>query len=337
MRGHSTYDTYNFATMTALVVDSHDFSRKLTSDLCRGFQFKNVVSSSCPHQAMEHLESRQIDIVLTDWSFRSQNGEEFIKRIRNPNRHHNSHVAMMVLTGMSDEDTVAKARNAGATDFLARPLGMDRLISRMTKVLSTPSPFVHVPGYFGPDRRKQSRTHSGPCRRQARSTPLRMDGSAITLSEAVRRPGGLSLDELIYIGERVIRREVDNFREVCRKDIKEISELMKQLKGRQVRHDELLERMYLKSHEVKGMGQSFGYPLLTEAAGSLCKLLWKLPPIKATLLTVVQALETHSMVLNLIVDQDIKGDGGRLGHELLTGLHAMTEKVLGRSRELAPA
>ena len=74
------------------------------------------------------------------------------------------------------------------------------------------------------------------------------------------------------------------------------------------------------------MGQTFGYPLLTEAGDLMCKLLVNLPLDRAGAAIIVQAVETHTMVMNLIVDQDIR-DAGQIGTELIEGLRTLVEKA----------
>jgi hypothetical protein len=104
--------------------------------------------------------------------------------------------------------------------------------------------------------------------------------------------------------------------------------MTKQLKEATAPSPLLIQAIHDKSLDLKGMGQTFGYPLLTEAGHSMCKLLANLPPDRGDAPVIVQAVETHTMVMNLIVDQNIR-DAGKIGMELIEGLRTLVEKASG--------
>ena len=58
------------------------------------------------------------------------------------------------------------ARDAGVTEFLAKPISAKALYQRIVNVVVSPRPFIKTKSYFGPDRRRNTVTaYIGPERR----------------------------------------------------------------------------------------------------------------------------------------------------------------------------
>ena len=59
-----------------------------------------------------------------------------------------------MLTGHSEKKRVTAARDAGVTEFLAKPISAKALYQRIVNVVANPRPFIKTKTYFGPDRRR---------------------------------------------------------------------------------------------------------------------------------------------------------------------------------------
>jgi two-component system, chemotaxis family, chemotaxis protein CheY len=58
------------------------------------------------------------------------------------------------------------ARDAGVTEFLAKPISAKALYQRIVNVVVSPRPFIKTKSYFGPDRRRNTtNAYIGPERR----------------------------------------------------------------------------------------------------------------------------------------------------------------------------
>jgi DNA-binding response OmpR family regulator len=72
------------------------------------------------------------------------------------------------MTGHSEKSRVVEARDAGVTEFVAKPLTARSVLERLQAVIYRPRPFVRSAGYFGPDRRRRDEiAYNGPWRRAA--------------------------------------------------------------------------------------------------------------------------------------------------------------------------
>jgi DNA-binding response OmpR family regulator len=62
---------------------------------------------------------------------------------------------------------VEAARDAGVTEFIAKPITVQNLMSRLAEIVERPRPFVRCGTYFGPDRRRRKlENFVGPWRRK---------------------------------------------------------------------------------------------------------------------------------------------------------------------------
>ncbi len=119
------------------------------------------------------------DIVITDWAMPIFDGLELTQMIRQPGANANPYVPIIMLTGHSEKKRVMAARDAGVTEFLAKPISAKALYQRIINVVANPRPFIKTKTYFGPDRRRNvNPNYIGPERRKGgkadviRQTPL---------------------------------------------------------------------------------------------------------------------------------------------------------------------
>jgi CheY-like chemotaxis protein len=258
-----------------------------------------------------------------EWAEKLTGCEFFVRRLRSQEVGQNFRVPIIALATHCDLEAVARARDAGVTEFMTRPLTVSGLLSRITHVFFSPRPFVRAPGYQGPDRRRRTLPFGGPERRKrGNDRPLAPNA----VPAGLNRPGGLTANEMASAGHAILMQEEESYRGIREQDLQELFFLIRELKDAGTPADrDLIERIYRKSYDLKGMGKTFDFQILSETGDSLCNLLWKLPPEKLGTLFTLQGIEQHAMVMRLIVDQNMKGDGGELGIELVEGLRAIVE------------
>ena len=91
------------------------------------------------------------------------------------------------------------------------------------------------------------------------------------------------------------------------------------------RRQELLRQAHGIAHEMRGQGTTFGYPLVTHAANSLCRLFEAIDDVADEF--ALRAIELHIGGLRSIIINRIKGDGGATGRALVTALNAVAAKA----------
>jgi two-component system, chemotaxis family, chemotaxis protein CheY len=114
----------------------------------------------------EELREKRPDFVLTDLSMKPVDGIEFTRRVRLGKDSPNPYLPIIMVTGHTERARVEAARDAGVTEFLAKPITTQSLMLRLVEVVERPRPFIRCKDYFGPDRRRRKAPdYPGPWRR----------------------------------------------------------------------------------------------------------------------------------------------------------------------------
>ena len=85
---------------------------------------------------------------------------------------------------------------------------------------------------------------------------------------------------------------------------------------------EIFQSIFEVTHNIKGQAGSFGYALLTKLGASLCDYLRAGDHTDNDALQIVRH---HVTTITSVIDEDIQGDGGELGTQLMGRLHALSE------------
>ncbi len=86
----------------------------------------------------------------------------------------------------------------------------------------------------------------------------------------------------------------------------------------------VLDRIFAISHDIKGQGGSFGYDLMTIIGSDLCRFAETIETLKSS---DVEVIGLHVDTMKRVIADEIKGDGGKEGEVVLSGLAAVVEKV----------
>jgi CheY-like chemotaxis protein len=143
-----------FNRLRFLVIDDNAHMRRILRTLLHGFGAREVHEAEDGATGLEAFTTFIPDIVITDWAMPIFDGLELTQMIRQPGANSNPYVAIIMLTGHSEKKRVVAARDAGITEFLAKPISAKGLYQRIVNVVANPRPFVKTRTYFGPDRRR---------------------------------------------------------------------------------------------------------------------------------------------------------------------------------------
>ena len=106
---------------TIAIIDDQSISRKLLEKLVSTLQQDSrTVTFADPVEALRWLEQNPVDLVLTDYKMPNMNGIEFIRRFRDIP--FCSDIPLVVVTCIEDREIRYQALEAGATDFLTKPV-----------------------------------------------------------------------------------------------------------------------------------------------------------------------------------------------------------------------
>ena len=157
----------DFNKLRFLVCDDNPHMRRILRTLLHSFGAREVYEAEDGASGLEAFMHFIPDIVICDWVMPIFDGLELTQMIRQPGANQNPYVPIIMLTGHSEKKRVIAARDAGITEFLAKPISAKALYQRVLNIVANPRPFIRTKSYFGPDRRRNvNPNYAGPERRK---------------------------------------------------------------------------------------------------------------------------------------------------------------------------
>ena len=171
----------DFEKLRFVVADDNAHMRRIVRTLLRAFGSREIQEAEDGASALEAVENFMPDILITDIKMPIFDGIELTQMIRNPDGSKHPFLPIIMLTAYSERRRVIMARDAGATEFLCKPVSANALYKRIQNVIENPRPFVKVGTYFGPDRRRNLDTSFSGDERRTNSQNNYMVSETITL------------------------------------------------------------------------------------------------------------------------------------------------------------
>jgi two-component system chemotaxis response regulator CheY len=168
--------------LTILVVEDNKPMRGLVREILEALGVGTILEAGDGHAALKLLQAHAVDMVIADWAMEPMNGMELTRLIRTSPDSPDTFVPIIMLTGHTDRARIIEARDTGVTEFMAKPVSVRALCSRISAIIDNPRPFIRTGGYFGPDRRRRSLPFNGPERRTQKT-------SRVTTTSVPAEPG----------------------------------------------------------------------------------------------------------------------------------------------------
>ena len=111
-----------------LVVDDTDDLRRLIALALRRDGF-DVLEAGSGEAAMEILETQPVDIMVLDMGLPAMSGTDVVRALRV--RPETITLPILLMTGSGTSQSVIEGLDAGADDFLAKPVRLDELVARV--------------------------------------------------------------------------------------------------------------------------------------------------------------------------------------------------------------
>ena len=162
----------SLAALQILLIDDNPHMRAIASAVLKSAGIRKVVEAGDGGTGLQMLRDHAIDLAIVDYNMFPLDGVEFTRLVRNSPDSANPYLPIIMMTGHSAKKRVYEARDAGVTEFLAKPITAKGVLDRIQSVIWKPRPFVKTDGYFGPDRRRSAaKGFKGPYRRSTDVPP----------------------------------------------------------------------------------------------------------------------------------------------------------------------
>ena len=157
---------HDFSKMRVLIVDDNRFMRKTLDTILSALGILQVIQAKNGEDAFDTIKEVKPDLVFSDWDMDPVDGIKLVEWIRKNKESPDPYLPFMMLTAYGEKERVLKARDAGVTDFLSKPVVPRDLYLRLVQLVDKPRQFVRTDSYFGPDRRRRDDPdYKGPERR----------------------------------------------------------------------------------------------------------------------------------------------------------------------------
>ena len=115
----------------AASIDDSKTMREMVSFTLKGQGFE-VIEAEDGQKGLDVLQSREVDVIITDLNMPNMNGIELIKALRATDKH--KFTPILMLTTEADETKKVEGKTAGATGWIVKPFNPEKLIQVVNKV-----------------------------------------------------------------------------------------------------------------------------------------------------------------------------------------------------------
>jgi CheY-like chemotaxis protein len=182
---------YRFDGLSILVVDDNRFVRSIMLTVLKALGIGKMIQAENGEEAMAVLEisaqmdgvGKDIDIIFADHLMEPKDGIELLRWVRAHESDKIRFLPFVMMSGDADEAAVRLARDSGVTEYLAKPMSVMNVASRLLAIIDKPRSFVRAPNYFGPDRRRQTLPYDGEDKRHLGPEDVRVveDGAHMVI------------------------------------------------------------------------------------------------------------------------------------------------------------
>ena len=125
--------------MTILVMDDEKVTLSFLSGILKRAGYHNVITADSGEMGLELLNDHQPDLILQDIMMPGMDGFEFCRQVRANEA--NRHIPIIVMTALSEGDAINRSVDAGATDFVGKPIHPVELLPRIRSGLTLKQSF----------------------------------------------------------------------------------------------------------------------------------------------------------------------------------------------------
>jgi len=334
-----------FERISLLLAEDQEYLRTMLREVSRAAGFRNIKAVGNGKDAIDVLASMSqpgrtvglssVDIVVTDVFMQPVDGIELLRWVRQDPRSPNRFLPVLMISGAADQDVVGKARDLGATEFVAKPFSVNSLLEKIVAICERPRPFVLTDTYFGPDRRRRD-VGSPVAERRLRAAkdvrvfraqqknlasargqtwvfdlPNVLKGRLDTSDLLPGQP--IDLSKEIALAESIMKEGEKEAKSWLDSMVDRLVQLLADLSSETADRVATVKEVHGLAHELRGAGGIFGFPLVTQFGKSLYIWTDAAVPIRSDTIDMIRA---HIEVIRITIKQGIKVDNDRFAIEI---------------------
>jgi DNA-binding response OmpR family regulator len=157
---------YDLSKVRVLIVDDHEPMRQILTAMLKALGIRDIGCAEDGREAVKLLAKIENDLIITDLGLPFVDGFELTQSIRSGEAGGDPFVPIIMLSGDASRENIFKARDAGISEFLAKPVSARDLYMRIRRIIEHPRLFIRARHFFGPDRRRRALEFDSPERRK---------------------------------------------------------------------------------------------------------------------------------------------------------------------------
>jgi two-component system chemotaxis response regulator CheY len=116
-----------------LIVEDREVMLKIIRRLLVQLGFADIDGATNGVRALEKLQGKNYDLILSDWNMDEMSGFELLKHVRADPK--TAHTPFILVTAEAKHENILAAKAAGANGYLLKPFKLDMLQSTIDGVL----------------------------------------------------------------------------------------------------------------------------------------------------------------------------------------------------------
>jgi two-component system chemotaxis response regulator CheY len=116
--------------------------REILASILHSFGAQAIRVAESALDATEILANFHANCAIVDWIMRPVSGIEYVKHLRASTIDRLRNLPIIMLTGQTDMESIARAKEAGVNSFLGKPFTPNALYDHIVCVLERPGDFI---------------------------------------------------------------------------------------------------------------------------------------------------------------------------------------------------
>lgn len=120
--------------LKVLLVDDSPTMRRIIQNSLNKIGYDDLISAENGVDALEKLETVDVDMVITDWNMPEMNGEQLVIKLRENPKYKDKPILMVTTRGMRED--VITAVKIGVNGYVVKPFTPEILKKKITDILN---------------------------------------------------------------------------------------------------------------------------------------------------------------------------------------------------------
>ena len=126
---------YDLSKLEVIIAEENDDMRAVLREVMAAFGVEDMRICANGKDVIDAIKKRPADLVFTAWKMKPIDGIALVKWLRQNKASPVRGVPIVMITARTDRKDVMKAREAGVTAYLAKPVTPERIYQRIADIV----------------------------------------------------------------------------------------------------------------------------------------------------------------------------------------------------------